>query len=118
MVNAEGQTVIVKFHWHPHEGMYNFVDSEAKKVQAEDWVARPKTCLTRSRQGDFPKVGFLVQILSDDEHPELDWDPLDDTKIWPEDQFPLRKIGTMTLNRNVENFFAENEQIAMGQVFW
>src|SRR5690606_35693942 len=54
------------------------------------------------------------QIMEDHDHPELDWDPLDDTKIWPEHQFPLRHAGVMTLNRNVENFFAENEQIAMG----
>jgi catalase len=47
-------------------------------------------------------------------HPELDWDPLDDTKIWPEQQFPLRHIGVMTLNRNVADHHNENEQIAMG----
>jgi catalase len=55
-----------------------------------------------------------VQIMEDHEHPELDWDPLDDTKIWPEKDFPLRKIGVMTLNRNVEDFHNETEQIAMG----
>ena len=52
--------------------------------------------------------------MEDHEHPELDWDPLDDTKIWPETEFPLRHIGVMTLNRNVEDIFNENEQIAMG----
>ena len=52
--------------------------------------------------------------MSDDEHPELDFDPLDDTKTWPEDVFPLRPVGMMTLNRNVENFFTENEQVAFG----
>jgi catalase len=52
--------------------------------------------------------------MEDHDHPELEWDPLDDTKIWPEDQFPLRKIGVMTLNRNVSDHHAENEQIAMG----
>jgi len=57
---------------------------------------------------------MYVQIMEDHDHPELDWDPLDDTKIWPEKDFPLRHIGTMTLNRNVEDFFNENEQIAMG----
>ena len=52
--------------------------------------------------------------MDDHEHPELDFDPLDDTKVWPEEVFPLRKVGTMTLNRMPENFFAENEQIAFG----
>ena len=53
-------------------------------------------------------------MMSDDEHPELDFDPLDDTKVWPEEQFPLKAVGKMVLNRNVDNFFAEAEQIAFG----
>src|ERR1051326_4018903 len=57
---------------------------------------------------------MFVQIMEDHEHPELDWDPLDDTKSWPEKDFPLRHVGVMTLNRNVQDFFNENEQIAMG----
>ena len=55
-----------------------------------------------------------MQLMSDDEHPELDFDPLDDTKVWPENDFPLRKVGTMTLNRTPDNFFLESEQIAFG----
>ena len=50
----------------------------------------------------------------DDEHPELDFDPLDDTKLWPEDQFPLLPVGRMVLDRNPDNYFAEVEQVAFG----
>ena len=52
--------------------------------------------------------------MSDDEHPELGYDPLDDTKSWPENDFEPKLVGTLTLNRNVENVFAENEQISFG----
>ena len=52
--------------------------------------------------------------MSDDEHPELDFDPLDDTKTWPEDQFPLLPVGRMVLDRNVSDQHNENEQIAFG----
>src|SRR3712207_1160013 len=52
--------------------------------------------------------------MSDDEHPELDFDPLDDTKVWPEEVFPLRKVGTMTLDRMPDDNFTQNEQIAFG----
>jgi catalase len=65
-------------------------------------------------RGDYPQWDVFVQIMEDNEHPELDWDPLDDTKIWPEHIFPLRHVGVMTLNRNVKDFHNENEQIAMG----
>jgi catalase len=72
MVNAEGDTVLVKYHFHPRCGLASLTQAEAEKVQG------------------------------------------DDTKIWPEDQFPLRHIGVMTLNRNVEDHHNENEQISMG----
>jgi catalase len=52
--------------------------------------------------------------MEDHEHPELDFDPLDDTKTWPEELFPVRPVGRMVLDRNPVNFFAENEQIAFG----
>ena len=43
---------------------------------------------------------------------KFDFDPLDVTKIWPEDLFPLQPVGRLVLNKNVDNFFAENEQLA------
>lgn len=42
----------------------------------------------------------------------FDFDPLDVTKTWPEDRFPLQPVGRLVLNRNVDNFFAENEMLA------
>jgi catalase len=52
--------------------------------------------------------------MSDDDHPELDFDPLDDTKLWPADKFPWLPVGIMTLNKNPENYFHEVEQVAFG----
>ena len=52
--------------------------------------------------------------MEDGEHPELDFDPLDATKLWPPEQFPLRPVGMMVLDRNPENYFAEVEQVAFG----
>ena len=65
-------------------------------------------------RGEFPEWELNVQMMSDDEHAELSWDPLDDTKTWPEQDFPLRPIGRMVLDRTTKNVFAENEQIAFG----
>lgn len=114
MVNAEGDTVLVKYHWHPREGVASLTQEEAEKVQGKDLGSASKDLFLAIENGNYPQWDFYVQIMEDHEHPELDWDPLDDTKIWPEDQFPLRHAGVLTLNRNVEDFFNENEQIAMG----
>jgi catalase len=83
-------------------------------VQSETLGAHTKDLYDAVGRGDFPQWDLHVQLMSDEEHPELDFDPLDDTKVWPEEAFPLRKIGTMTLDRMPENFFLESEQIAFG----
>ena len=114
MVNAEGGTVLVKYHFHPRCGVASLTAAEAEKVQGRDLGSASKDLYEAIERGDYPQWDMFVQIMADDEHPELDWDPLDDTKIWPEDQFPLRHVGVMTLNRNVDDFHNENEQIAMG----
>jgi len=114
MVNADGDTVLIKLHWHPKVGVAGLTEAEAAEIQGQDLGHATKDLLDAIELGDFPEWELLVQIMSDDNHPELDFDPLDDTKTWPEDQFPLRSMGKMVLNRAPENMFAENEQIAMG----
>jgi catalase len=114
MVNAQGETVLVKYHWHPRQGVASLTAAEAEKVQGKDLGSASKDLYEAIERGDYPQWDFYVQIMDDHEHPELDWDPLDDTKIWPEDQFPLRHVGVMTLNRNISDHHNENEQIAMG----
>lgn len=114
MVNAAGDTVLVKYHFHPRCGVACLTAEEAAKVQGQDLGSASKDLFEAIERGDYPQWDMFVQIMDDHYHPELDWDPLDDTKTWPEDQFPLRHIGVMTLNRNVEDQHTESEQIAMG----
>jgi catalase len=114
MVNADGDTVLVKYHFHPRCGVACLTADEASKVQGQDLGSASKDLFGAIERGDFPQWDMYVQLMDDHDHPELDWDPLDDTKIWPEDQFPLQHVGVMTLNRNVDDHHNENEQIAMG----
>ncbi len=114
MVNAAGRTVLVKYHFHPRCGVASLTAAEAATVQGQDLGSASKDLYEAIERGEYPQWDMFVQLMDDDEHPELDWDPLDDTKIWPEDQFPLRRLGVLTLNRNVQDHHNENEQIAMG----
>ncbi len=113
-VNEAGDTVLVKYHWMPKQGVKSWTEADAAKVQSEILGVHTKDLHDAIEAGDHPEWDLYVQIMSDDDHPELDWDPLDDTKTWPENDFPLRHVGRMVLNRNVDNFFVENEQIAFG----
>lgn len=114
MVNAAGEGVLVKYHWKSQQGIESLTQAQADEIQATELGSHTKDLVDNINAGNFPKWELNVQIMSDDEHPELDFDPLDDTKTWPEDVFPLRPVGMMTLNENIKNFHNENEQIAFG----
>lgn len=114
MVNAAGEGVLVKYHWKSQQGIESLTQAQADEIQKTELGSHTKDLYDNIAAGNFPKWELNVQIMSDDEHPELDFDPLDDTKTWPEDVFPLRPVGMMTLNENIKNFHNENEQIAFG----
>ncbi|GAB7193338.1 catalase [Kineococcus sp. NUM-3379] len=113
-LNAAGESVLVKYHWLPKQGVKSWTAADAAAVQAQTLGAHTKDLYDAIEAGDFPEWELNVQIMEDHDHPELDFDPLDDTKVWPEELFPLRPVGKMVLNRNVTDNFAENEQIAFG----
>ena len=70
------------------------------------------TCSRRSTRGDFPEWDLGVQVFDEAFAAEQPYDVLDATKLIPEEVLPVEIIGRMTLNRNVDNFFAETEQVA------
>ncbi|WP_182879265.1 catalase [Microbispora sp. H10949] len=113
-VNAEGETHLVKYHWMPRQGVRSMTAEDAARVQAHELGHATKDLREAIDRGDYPEWELLVQMMSDEEHPELDFDPLDDTKVWPEEIFPAKPVGRMVLDRNVSNNFAENEQISFG----
>ncbi|MEU6431753.1 catalase [Microbispora sp. NPDC046973] len=113
-VNDRGETVLVKYHWMPKQGVRSMTAEDAARIQAHELGHATKDLHDAIERGDYPEWELLVQMMSDDEHPELDFDPLDDTKVWPEEIFPAKPVGRMVLNRTVDNVFAENEQISFG----
>lgn len=113
-VNANGEAVLVKYHWVPKQGVKNLTQEQANAIQATNFNHATQDLYEAIERGDYPEWELQVQIMSDDEHPELPFDPLDDTKIWPKEQFPWRPVGRMVLNRNPKNYFAEVEQVAFG----
>jgi catalase len=114
LVNDKDEAVLVKFHWIPKQGVRSLTTPEAAEIQKEEFSHATKDLYDAIDAGNFPEWEFNVQIMADGEHPELDFDPLDDTKQWPESQFPLRKVGRLVLNKKPDNFFAESEQSAFG----
>jgi catalase len=113
-VNKEGNGFLVKYHWEPLQGIKNLTQKQAEEVQAKNFNHATLDLYEAIERGEYPEWELNVQIMEDGEHPELDFDPLDDTKLWPKDQFPWLPLGKMTLNKNPENYFAEVELSAFG----
>ncbi|EKU25314.1 catalase KatB [Xanthomonas graminis] len=111
LVNAQGEVHYVKFHWKSLQGLKNLDPKQVAHVQGKDYSHLSNDLVGAIKQGDYPKWDLYIQVLKPEDLAKFDFDPLDATKIWPD--VPERKIGQMVLNRNVDNFFQETEQVAM-----
>lgn len=111
-VNDQGKAHFVKFHWKPLLGIHSLVWDEAQKLAGKNPDYHRRDLWDAIHMGEFPEYELGVQMLTEEEEFKFDFDILDPTKIWPEEIIPVKLIGKMTLNRNVDNFFAETEQVA------
>lgn len=112
MVNAEGDSVFVKFHWNPVYGTHSLVWDEAVKISGADPDYHRRDLWERIEAGAFPEWELGLQIFTEEQADGFSFDVLDPTKIVPEELVPVRVVGRMVLNRNPDNFFAETEQVA------
>jgi catalase len=113
LVNAAGDTTLVKFHWKPVLGVHGLVWEEAQTLAGVDPDFHRRDLYNAIGAGVFPEWEFGVQTFPDTDDQYFEGiDLLDATKLVPEELAPVRPIGRLTLNRNPVNFFAETEQVA------
>lgn len=111
-VNAEGKAVYVKYHWKPKAGVETIDRHEATRLAGEDPDIATRDLYEAIASGNMAEYELFVQIMEVADELKQGFDPLDATKTWPENKFPLMPAGKMMLNRNPENYFAEVEQAA------
>lgn len=112
LVNAEGVSSFVKFHWKPLLGVHSVAWDEAQNISGKDPDFHRRDLWDAIESGNFPEWELGLQIVPEEDEFKFDFDLLDPTKIIPEELVPVRRVGKLTLNRNPENFFAETEQSA------
>ncbi|MEO8563803.1 MAG: catalase, partial [bacterium] len=112
MVNAEGESVFVKFHWEPKQGTHSLVWDEAAKIQGADADFHRRDLWEAIEAGEYPEWELGLQVFTEEQAEQFSFDVLDATKIIPEELIPVMPVGRMMLNRNPDNFFAETEQVA------
>jgi catalase len=112
LVNKEGKRHFVKFHWIPHLGVHSLVWDEALKLAGQDPDFHRKDLMEAINNKAYPKWDFAIQVIPEEKQHDFEFDILDATKVWPEELVPLRVIGELELNRNIDEFFPQTEQAA------
>jgi len=107
--NADGERFWVKWHFKARQGIRTVTDEEAGRL---DSAGAQRDLVEAIERGDHPRWSVELQIMAEAEARDYPINPFDLTKVWPYEDYPLIRIGTLELNRNVENYFAETEQAA------
>ncbi|KXJ88827.1 catalase [Microdochium bolleyi] len=112
LVNAKGERNFCKFVWTPELGVHSFVWDEALKIAGQDPDFHRKDLNEAIESGAYPKWKFGIQVIPEGKEHDFEFDILDATKVWPEDLIPVRYIGELELNRTVDEYFPQTEQVA------
>jgi catalase len=111
-VNADGKSTFVKFHWKPKLGLQSVLWNEAVKINGADPDFHRRDLWDAIKGGHFPEWELGLQLFDEEFADTFEFDILDSTKIIPEEQIPVQIVGRLVLDRTVDNFFAETEQVA------
>ncbi|WJY27575.1 catalase [Sporosarcina trichiuri] len=111
-VNKEGESTFFRLVWKPILGVHSLMLDEANAIGGVDPDFHRRDIVQAIENGAYPEYELGVQMIAEEDEFKYDFDILDDTKLWPEELIPPKFVGKMTLNRLMDNFFAEEEQSA------
>ena len=109
-INADGERFWVKFHFKTKQGIEFLTDEQGSHMVGGDRETHQRDLYDAIDKGDYPQWRFYVQIMPEADADDTPYNPFDLTKVWPHRDYPLIEVGTLELNRNPENYFAEVEQ--------
>jgi len=112
LLNSHGDRHFVKFHFIPELGVHSLLWDEALKISGQDPDFHRKDLNEAIDKGAYPRWKLAIQTIPQDHEHDFDFDILDATKVWPEELVPLEEIGELVLDRVVDEFFTETEQVA------
>jgi len=110
LINDEGKRVWVKFHFKTKQGIETITNKEAEEIVAKDRESNQRDLFENIENKNFPKWSFEIQVMTEAQAKESNFNPFDLTKVWPHGDYPMIKVGEMTLNENPKNYFNEIEQ--------
>ncbi len=110
--NAKGERFWVKFHFKTRQGHRFLTNEEAAAVVGRTRESYQEDLYGAIDRGEFPRWTMQLQVMPEADAEKTPYNPFDLTKVWPHADYPLIEVGTVELNRNPDNYFAEVEQAA------
>lgn len=110
LINSKNERFWVKFHFKTLQGIETLTNKEAEAIVGKDRESNQRDLFENIEKENFPKWSFEIQIMSEEEAKKCSFNPFDLTKVWPHGDYPMIKVGTMTLNENPKNYFQQVEQ--------
>ncbi|MFG3051605.1 catalase [Kitasatospora sp. NPDC048239] len=111
-INGSGERFWVKYHFKADQGVDHLTQADADRLAGSDPDLHRQDLWNAIEGGDHPSWTLYVQVMPFDQAPGYRFNPFDLTKVWPHGDFPLIRVGRMTLNRNPEDYFVHIEQAA------
>ena len=111
-INAAGERFWVKYHFTSDQGKEILTQAQADTIAGQDADFHIRDLSEAITRGEFPSWTLSVQIMPYADAADYRFNPFDLTKVWPHADYPLIEVGTMTLDRNPDNYFAQIEQAA------
>src|SRR5690554_6240307 len=97
MINKDNGRVWVKFHLHTHQGIKNLTDEEAEALVGKDRESHQRDLYDSIENGDYPKWTMYIQVMTEEEAENMEYNPFDLTKVWFKKDFPLIEVGVVEL---------------------
>ena len=110
--NNDGERFWVKFHFKTIQGHKFYTNEEAASIVGKTREGYQEALYGAIENSDYPRWKMCIQIMPEQDAEKMPFNPFDLTKVWSHSEFPLIEVGIMELNRNVDNYFAEIEQVA------
>ncbi|KAG5188134.1 catalase-like domain-containing protein [Tribonema minus] len=111
-VNSKGEAFFVKYHFRTDQGVKNLPAAKAAEIAGMDPDYATRDLFNAIAEGNCPSWTLYVQVATPEQVKQFPFNPFDVTKVWSEEDYPLKEVGRFTLNKNPTNWHMDIESAA------
>ena len=111
-VNDGGEKFWVRYHFKTNQGIEFLAQEEADRLAGSDGDYHTRDLWQAIERGDYPSWTLKMQIMPFEDAKTYRFNPFDITKTISQKDYPLIEVGTMTLDRNPNDYHTQIEQAA------